>query len=170
MEAFETKICPQCGQELFSDMPVCYGCLYSFEEKPPNIGRLPAQLPEFDDLDEVEDPDAGSTSSGGEGSFAKAEVLGDDLMLRITTDDAQATIDIPRAGIVIGRDALCDVVLRSRAVSKRHARVIPLSTAVIVEDLGATNPVICKGREVRETAVVHRGESFEVCGATFTVV
>ena len=169
METFETKICPQCGQELFSDMPVCYGCLHSFEEKPSKPGKF-AQLPEFDDLDEVDEPDALPASGGKDGALGKAETLGDELMLRIATDDAQTTVAIPQSGLVIGRDVLADVVLRSRAVSKRHARVIPLSTAVIVEDLGATNPVICKGREVRETAVVYRGESFEICGAVFTVV
>ncbi len=25
-----TKVCPRCGQELFADMDVCYGCLYDF--------------------------------------------------------------------------------------------------------------------------------------------
>lgn len=25
-----TKTCPRCGEELFADMDVCYGCLYDF--------------------------------------------------------------------------------------------------------------------------------------------
>ena len=29
-EELGTKICPRCGEELFSDMDVCYGCLYDF--------------------------------------------------------------------------------------------------------------------------------------------
>ena len=28
--AFTTKVCPQCGQRLFSDMNMCFGCLYDF--------------------------------------------------------------------------------------------------------------------------------------------
>ena len=27
-----TKVCPRCGQELFADMDVCYGCLYDFSK------------------------------------------------------------------------------------------------------------------------------------------
>ena len=30
MSAYQTKVCPRCGEELFSDMRVCYGCLYEF--------------------------------------------------------------------------------------------------------------------------------------------
>lgn len=29
-----TKVCPCCGQRLFSDMDVCYGCLYDFRRRP----------------------------------------------------------------------------------------------------------------------------------------
>lgn len=28
------KVCPRCGATLFADMDTCYGCLYSFHEKP----------------------------------------------------------------------------------------------------------------------------------------
>lgn len=27
-----TKVCPRCGQELFADMDICYGCLYDFSK------------------------------------------------------------------------------------------------------------------------------------------
>lgn len=30
---FATKVCPQCGQELFADMKVCFDCLYEFPEE-----------------------------------------------------------------------------------------------------------------------------------------
>lgn len=164
METFGTKTCPQCGQELFSDMPVCYGCLHSFAERPSAPALPPPALPDLGDLDEVDGLD------GEEAALERSGAMGEGLLLRVSTDDAQTTIAIPQPGLTIGRDASCDVVLRSRAVSKRHARVVPLSSAAIVENLGATNPAVYKGREVIETAVVHRGESFDVCGAVFTVV
>ena len=28
MKEYEIKVCPRCGEELFADMHVCYGCLY----------------------------------------------------------------------------------------------------------------------------------------------
>lgn len=159
MDVFDTKVCPQCGQELFSDMGVCYGCLYSFDDARREMTHGLADLPDFDEPDFGDDGAKGSPESGPEG-----------MMLKISTGDAQATIPVPKDGLVIGRDALSDVVLKSRAVSKRHVRVIPLSNAIIVEDLGSTNPALYKGREVRETAVVHVGESFEICGTVCTVV
>lgn len=30
MKAYKTKVCPRCGEVLFADMHVCYGCLYEF--------------------------------------------------------------------------------------------------------------------------------------------
>ena len=158
MEMFETKICPQCGQELFEDMTTCYGCLYSFEQALERQSVPALGLPDIDEPDLLDDD-----SSAASREPAK-------LMLKISTDDAQATVPIPPAGLVIGRDALADVVLKSRAVSKRHVRIVPLSNAAIVEDLGSTNPATYRGREIRETAVVHAGEAFEVCGSVFTVI
>ena len=31
----DTKVCPRCGELLFADMDVCYGCLYDFTRKRP---------------------------------------------------------------------------------------------------------------------------------------
>lgn len=155
MGSFGTKICPQCGQELFIDMAVCYGCLYSFESRAPDGSNPLLSLPDID---------------GEEGGMPTAAEDTPSMMLRISTDDAQTTIPVPASGLTIGRDVLCDVVLKSRAVSKRHVRIVPLSSAVIVEDLGSTNPACYKGRDIGEAAVVHVGEDFDICGATFTVV
>ena len=30
MKEYAIKVCPRCGEELFADMHVCYGCLYEF--------------------------------------------------------------------------------------------------------------------------------------------
>lgn len=155
MGTFGTKICPQCGQELFSDMDRCYGCLYSFENR---VSDSPNPLLSLPDID------------GGEEAMPAATEDAAGMMLRVSTDDAQTTVPVPAGGLTIGRDALCDVVLKSRAVSKRHVRVVPLSSAVIVEDLGSTNPACYKGRDIGEAAVVHVGEGFDICGTMFTVV
>lgn len=166
-DIFDTKTCPVCGQELFDDMRVCYGCMHEFADSPGSPQALQfAALPDI----EIDEPDE-VLADGGAGGDGVSEAVGDPvLMLRIATDDAQTTISVPQNGIIVGRDPLCDVVLKAREVSKRHLRVIPLSSAVIIEDLGSTNPAVFKGREVRETAVIRVGESFEVCGARFTVV
>ena len=166
MNLFETKVCPQCGQELFSDMDVCYGCLYSFEGRARRAESTLAALPEIE-MDDIDEGD-GMDTMADDALFACADAS--NMKLRISTGDAQTTVAVPKEGLIIGRDALCDVVLRSRAVSKRHTRVIPLDSAVIIEDLGSTNQAIYKGREVRETAVVRAGECFDICGTTFAVI
>jgi hypothetical protein len=33
MMEFRTKLCPRCGEELFDDMCVCYGCLFDFSKE-----------------------------------------------------------------------------------------------------------------------------------------
>lgn len=166
-DIFETKVCPICGQELFDDMDTCYGCMHSFLDRvEPSQALQLAALPEI----EIDEPDVELTDVEAGGSDAQVSVEDLTLMLQIATDDAQTTIPVPQSGIVVGRDPLCDVVLRAREVSKRHLRAIPLSSAVIIEDLGSINPAIFKGREIRETAVIRIGESFEVCGVRFTVV
>ena len=181
MDMFETKTCPQCGQETFSDMPICYGCMHPFGapraearvQAGTRVQARRAKLPALGDLDEPDIPDAvedRGEADGSDSAAVPAEASQSPIMMRISTGDARTTIAVPQAGLTIGRDALSDVVLKSRAVSKRHVRVVPLSSAVIVEDLGATNPATYKGREIRETAVVRTGEYFDVCGATFTVM
>lgn len=62
-----TKRCPRCGEVLFSDMSVCYGCLYNFErnDKESSVGLLvpddwDAGLPPLE-LSE-EEPYCGQTS------------------------------------------------------------------------------------------------------------
>lgn len=48
---FATKRCPVCGQMLFADMDVCYGCLYDFRKKPTlPTGFPPMLLEEGNDL------------------------------------------------------------------------------------------------------------------------
>ena len=166
-DIFETRVCPICGQELFDDMRICYGCMHEFSDMTRSSQAL--QLAALPDI-EIDEPDELLADGEADGDDVREASEDPVLMLRIATDDAQATIPVPQNGIVIGRDPLCDVVLKAHVVSKRHLRIIPLSSAVIIEDLGSTNPAVFKGREVRETAVIRIGESFEVCGARFTVV
>ena len=45
----DTKVCPRCGERLFADMDVCYGCLYDFRRKP-RRQLLPA-LPQIDAIE-----------------------------------------------------------------------------------------------------------------------
>ena len=54
---------------------------------------------------------------------------------------------IPEAGLVIGRDPDCDVVIASKNVSRRHASIRPSIQGYVLTDLGA-NGTFVNGRRV----------------------
>jgi pSer/pThr/pTyr-binding forkhead associated (FHA) protein/tetratricopeptide (TPR) repeat protein len=65
-------------------------------------------------------------------------------------------------GLLIGRDAGCDVVLESKDVSRRHARFYVREGAIIVEDLGSQNGVFVRGARIAEPAAVALGAPVEI--------
>ena len=62
------------------------------------------------------------------------------------------------SAIVLGRDATCDVVCDDALSSRRHARIIVLQTAVLLEDLGSTNGVYLNGMRLEKRAALHAGD------------
>ena len=51
---------------------------------------------------------------------------------------------------LIGRDALCDIKLPSKLVSRHHALIVRTECGAQVLDLGSTNGVVVDGRKVRD--------------------
>ncbi len=41
--------------------------------------------------------------------------------------------------LVVGREAICDIVISDRQVSRQHARFIPSGNTILLEDLGSKN-------------------------------
>jgi len=64
--------------------------------------------------------------------------------------------------LLIGRDATCDVVLRSKDVSRRHARFFVKGGELLVEDLGSHNGVYVKGARIEKPAAVQPGAAVEI--------
>lgn len=206
MSEYETKVCPRCGEELFADMRVCYGCLYEFPaakddaglsgsdasatrqaELAPKESVLPelaedepflwdAGLPPAEsgweddtlDLSGVGEP-ASTTpvpSAGGQTSTCK-------VLCWVRTPSVDVRLPIPKEGLVVGRDQASDIVLHSRAVSRAHVRILPPGDGeegMRVVDLGATNPAVFTGREVRGEVLVPLGWTVSICGAFVTPV
>lgn len=165
-----TKICPQCGQELFEDMDVCYGCLYDFtRDGHPWVPTLP-DLPPFGE-DEI--PVEESKEEVGVPADRGVDWTGcgwTGLGIFIQTGDVDLTVPLPPDGLMVGRIPTSDIVLHSRAVSREHALIVPTEEGVIVRDQGATNPVILKGREVTDSKCMEIGDTLNVCGALLTLV
>ncbi len=67
--------------------------------------------------------------------------------------DAGTLVVLPRAGVVLGADAGCDVVLADPAVSGRHATVVPTDSGFEVKDLGSRNGTWLDGVAVAQATV-----------------
>ena len=206
MKEYATKVCPRCGEELFADMRVCYGCLYEFpsaRDVPAPAGPAAPKTEESASVAEepalpglVEDEpflwDAGlppaesgweddtlDLSGVGNKAIAMAASSPDtqppcrEVLCWVRTPSMEVRLPIPNEGLVIGRDRTSDVVLRSRAVSRSHVRILPArdgEEGMRVIDLGATNPAMFSGREVRGEVLVHLGWTVSICGAFATPV
>jgi hypothetical protein len=64
--------------------------------------------------------------------------------------------------IVIGRDNGCEVVILDRQVSRYHARLMPATNGVILEDLGSKNGTFRNGSRITEAVVLQDGDVVQV--------
>lgn len=68
---------------------------------------------------------------------------------------------IPDEGIVIGRDASCDVVVPENDVSRQHAQIVAEERGYVVRDRSA-NGVFVNGERVQESAVLARSDVLRI--------
>ena len=137
-----TKRCPRCGEILFADMSVCYGCLYDFnrDQKESSVGLL---VPD--------DWDAGLPPLGYEDADRTTGVplgLEGSLALRICDPTLEVVVALGPAGVVVG----------------------PAGDAALVRDLGATNPARLDGGEISDEVRMVVGQTLDVCGTLMTLV
>jgi hypothetical protein len=64
---------------------------------------------------------------------------------------------ISPTGVVIGRDAGCDVVVPNAEISRRHAEIVPAQAGYVLTDL-STNGVFVNGDRVKYSALLGRGD------------
>jgi pSer/pThr/pTyr-binding forkhead associated (FHA) protein len=69
---------------------------------------------------------------------------------------------------LIGRSSECDIVLRSREVSKHHCRILLEANEVVVEDLDSVNGTLVNGSPAKRVAL-HTGDQLEIAGYLFEV-
>ena len=68
---------------------------------------------------------------------------------------------ISATGIVLGRDAACDVVVARAEVSRRHAEIVPAEAGYVLTDL-STNGVFVNGDRVKYSALLGRGDVIKI--------
>jgi pSer/pThr/pTyr-binding forkhead associated (FHA) protein len=73
---------------------------------------------------------------------------------------------VPAEGLVIGRDAACDVVVPTAEVSRRHAQIVPSPDGYVLKDT-STNGVFVNGERVTASQVLGRGDIVRVGNEDF---
>ena len=159
---FETKRCPECGQQVFADMDVCYDCLHSFVA---SADAMAPMVPEGG-----WDEDVVPTDAYGLGEEVSVTNEPSRHSVRLSNALLDVTVPIPRHGLVIGRGTSCDVVLHERSVSRRHLGIQERDGMVTASDLGAKNQATLNGRPIGQETRLAVGDELRVCGMTITLV
>jgi pSer/pThr/pTyr-binding forkhead associated (FHA) protein len=73
---------------------------------------------------------------------------------------------VPSGGLVIGRDAGCDVVIAKTEVSRRHAEIAPTEQGYVVKDT-SSNGVFVNGERVKGSQRLARSDVIRVGGEEF---
>ncbi|HEY5944836.1 MAG TPA: sigma 54-interacting transcriptional regulator [Kofleriaceae bacterium] len=78
-------------------------------------------------------------------AIAARKHSGASLLRVLDGPDRGIEIELPQAGVVIGTDKACDVVLTDAFVSRRHCSVAPTSAGFSITDLGSSNGTVIDG-------------------------
>ena len=76
--------------------------------------------------------------------------------------EAGRSWSIEKDRVIIGRGEDCDVVLRERQVSRRHAQIRRLDSQHVLEDLRSRNGTYVNGREVIGPYVLQDGDEIQI--------
>lgn len=148
--ARKTKSCPRCLEELFSDMQICYGCLYDFSRT--HAPAAPA-VPTY----------TAALFPQKNGSAQNARTC------QLCVQTASADFRMPFTHeLTVGRDEDCDVCLHAQAVSGMHVRFFREQGDYFVEDLHSDNKARINGRNLDRKIKLLPGDCVDVCGTRFT--
>jgi pSer/pThr/pTyr-binding forkhead associated (FHA) protein len=91
--------------------------------------------------------------------------------LSVTQGPAELVgVTVPVDGpVVIGRSPGADIVIGDDFVSGRHARVTPVGTDAIVEDLGSTNGTLLNGLPLSVPTSLRPGDTIDIGGVRLKV-
>ena len=93
-------------------------------------------------------------------------------MLKLVQPGSMMTsgIEITAAGVIVGRERGCDLMLCSKNVSRQHARVVLQDKIACVEDLGSSNGTFVDGQPIKELTPLKPGCSVAFGDLTFFLI
>jgi pSer/pThr/pTyr-binding forkhead associated (FHA) protein len=103
---------------------------------------------------------AGVGAADPPSGFGEAEPAADTGGVLVSLRDGRV-YPVPDAGLDIGRDPHCDLVIASSAVSRWHAQVAPGLLGYVIAD-SSSNGVLLNGAKIEGTATLARGDVIRV--------
>jgi DNA-binding winged helix-turn-helix (wHTH) protein len=64
--------------------------------------------------------------------------------------------------LILGREAICDIVISDRQVSRQHARILPSGNTILLEDLGSKNGTHHNGKPLRGSVPLQDGDVVQI--------
>ncbi|MCS7011817.1 MAG: FHA domain-containing protein [Anaerolineales bacterium] len=64
--------------------------------------------------------------------------------------------------MLVGRDAGCDIIIPDRQVSRLHARFLPVSEGIFLEDVGSKNGTYRNGSMLKEPVLLQDGDVIQI--------
>lgn len=145
-----SKRCPRCGEILFDDMEVCFGCLYDFTREPYRLpeGMIEAKAatePDDDDLpfdesgfDEQDTGILGTHSVPEEPKhpcMSSGSVINVGRKLLLRTPELVVGLSLPAHGLTLGYAPDNDVVLKLEGIAEYHLVMVPRKDDVVAVGL-----------------------------------
>ncbi|MEW5915504.1 MAG: FHA domain-containing protein [Gemmatimonadota bacterium] len=132
---------------------------YSEDRQGGATAEFPALSPEQSELVAASVPNRPGANRGVAGQSARvgAPVKNGRLVSLVDGREYAVRDD----GLAIGRDAACDVVVASNAVSRRHARIALEMRGYTITD-SSTNGILVSGEKVRSSRLLKRGDVVKV--------
>ena len=72
------------------------------------------------------------------------------------------SLELNQRDVIIGRSSTCDVVLRSRTISREHARIVCDSDGYYLEDMRSINGTLLNGRRIARRTPLEHGDRIQV--------
>ena len=162
-----SKRCPRCGEILFDDMDVCFGCLYDFTREPYHLpeGMIDDPAPHRDDgIGEtceaaIPDEPAPETATPQE-RFETEDLSGRKLLM--VTPELAVGLSLPARGLTLGYASDNDIVLRTPGIAEYHLVLVPRADDVVA--VGLVNDAF-ESQDVlidRDCAFLHGGASLSL--------
>lgn len=135
-----TKICGECKFENLSKQTQCLMCKAPLPvggpelESPGRTRQMPRSAP-------AEEPQAAPSTSVNAADVDVSQVIG-----WVCCEPLAPIPLVPGKNIVVGRSPDCDLVLRSKAISRKHALIKALGHDIQLEDLGSANGTLLNGK------------------------